>query len=105
MLSKRMSFCIVQISKPIAPMALIAKLVISLKMSNGHCLLEVGWGLVLIVCWVLDLARGPNTLIRWVVNVWCGPLALVCWVVLHWLLPWSTSGYIVALRVGNLYFC
>lgn len=63
--------------------------------------LEVGWGLVLEIGWVVNLPWLPNTLIGWVVDHWGAPLALVGWVLLHWWLPWATAGSLLTLGVRD----
>src|SRR5687767_9125285 len=102
MLSKRISFCMVQISKPIykqSQSVFYAEMRKNLTHSSHG--LKVGRGLVLIVVGVLDQTRRPGALVSRVVNVRGSPLALVLRVCLHGLLPRTTTRDIGTLGVGD----
>src|SRR4051794_1630993 len=102
MLSKRMSFCMVQISNPICMDISLERMgSISVLATYRAHRLKVGRGLVLKVVRVGDLPRSPNTFVGRIVNVRCRPFALVRWVLLHWRFPLSAARDFFALGIGD----
>jgi hypothetical protein len=102
MLSKRISFCMVQSSKPICTKVSGVQDWKCCKVRTyGTHGLELGRSLLLEVVGVSDLLRSPDTLVGRVLDHRSGPLALVLGVSLHGRLPRATAGSVITLGVLN----